>query len=166
LYNVEASVVRAQTIQNQGSALNIDVPSGLAQNGLTLQQYTPHSPANAESNQRFLLWPYNVKYEDDHYNTWYQIINELTFKCFDIPNASKQVAPLNQFDPKSVSRQDWGADTQDWDNQLWSYDTGSKLIKNKNSGFVIDVPWSSHQSGQNLQQYPANDQPNQQWNLI
>jgi hypothetical protein len=146
---INASVARAISFWSRRSGKNIDVPFNSLSDGVQLQQFTVKPHINDDSNQRWLLWPQNIRTSDAHYHTWYQIINENSLKCFDVDYGSMDDhAPINQYTMKQDQQfpELDGDSTADWDNQLWSYDWTKLLICNKKAErwltyqFTIPIP--------------------------
>jgi hypothetical protein len=173
-YMLNASVARAIFFRSLRSEKNIDVPGNSLADGVRLQQFTAKPHTNADSNQRWILWPQSIKTSEDHYHTYYQIVNENSLKCFDVAYASlDDHAAINQYTIKQAKDQVFqelpGDSKADWDNQLWTYDWAKLLIDNKNSRKVVDlpiyVPDTTNQDGVQLQQSDENNGDNQQWQM-
>jgi glucose/arabinose dehydrogenase len=132
-------------VQSRASGLVLNVPSGLADDGIALRQNT-----NADRPwQKWRFSPISGGY--------YRVSATHTNKGIEVANASVSDGMMVQ------QWTYWGGNHQQWTVQLNA--EGFYTITNRNSGKVLDVKGNSIAEGSAIVQQDGDNGPNQQWSI-
>lgn len=92
---------KTYTIRSVSSRKCLDVPDGNPADQVPINQFA----CNGGANQQWRFIPVN---EFGQMTNFFEIVNQATGKCIDVPDASRQSAqPIQQFTPNGGSNQMW-----------------------------------------------------------